>query len=74
MKIPRISGLDVVKKLKRVGFVPTRQRGDHLRLEKNTSDKTIKLTVPLHKELKTGTLVQIIKQADLTFEQFMNIK
>ena len=51
MKIPRISAINVIKKLKRVGFVPTRQRGDHVRLEKNLPEKTIKLTVPLHKEL-----------------------
>lgn len=74
MKVPRISGIDVIKKLKRIGFVPIRQRGDHVRLEKNTAEKTIKLTVPLHKELKTGTLAQIIKQAGLTLERFIKLK
>ncbi len=64
----------LLKKLKHIGFVETRQKGDHLRLEKHDLDKTIKLTVPLHKELKTGTLSQIIKQAGLTLEEFLNIK
>ncbi len=54
--------------------VTGRQKGSHVRLEKYTSDKTIKLTVPLHSELKKGTLSRIIKDAGLTLDEFENLK
>ena len=69
MKLPRISGLDVIKRLKKAGFIATRQKGSHIRLEKLGGEKTIKLTVPLHKEMKKGTLSRIIKDAGLTPEE-----
>ena len=48
MKIPIISGIEVIKRLKRYGFIATRQKGSHIRLEKSSDDGPIKLTVPLH--------------------------
>jgi len=74
MKLPVISGIEVIKRLKKSGFIATRQKGSHVRLEKYTSDKTIKLTVPLHAELKKGTLNRIIKDAGLTLEEFERLK
>ena len=74
MKLPLVSGIEVIKRLKRAGFIATRQKGSHVRLEKYMSDKTIKLTVPLHAELKKGTLNRIIKEAGLTLEEFERLK
>ena len=54
--------------LKKFGFVITRQKGSHIRLEKNTPIETIKLTVPNHKNLKKGTLHNILKVAGLSIE------
>jgi predicted RNA binding protein YcfA (HicA-like mRNA interferase family) len=71
MKVPQISGKDVIKKLHKLGFVAVRQKGSHVRLEKRTIDGVIKLTVPFHTRLKKGTLILIIKQADTILEQFM---
>lgn len=70
MKMPLISGIEIIKRLKKSGFIATRQKGFHVRLEKSTIDATIKLTVPLHSELKKGTLNRIIKDAGLTLEEF----
>ena len=74
MKIPLISRIDVIKRLKKAGFIATRQKGSHVRLEKSVSDTTIKITVPLHSELKKGTLNRIIKDAGLTLEEFEKLK
>ena len=74
MKLPLISGIEVIKRLKRVGFIATRQKGSHVRLEKYTSEKPIKLTVPLHAELKKGTLNRIVKDAGLTLEEFEKLR
>ncbi len=74
MKLPAISGLEVIKKLKQIGFVATRQKGSHVRLEKSSQEETIKVTVPLHAELKKGTLARIIKDAGLTPEELQKLK
>lgn len=70
MKIPQISGKDVIKKLHKFGFIAVRQKGSHIRLEKRYMDKVIKITVPLHPNLKKGTLKHILKDAGLTLEEF----
>ena len=74
MKHIIISGLDLIKRLKKAGFIAIRQKGSHIRLEKYDSEETIKLTVPLHKEMKKGTLNRIIKDAGLTIEEFDELK
>jgi predicted RNA binding protein YcfA (HicA-like mRNA interferase family) len=56
MALPVISGRETIKALCRPGFRVVRQRGSHVRLEKRTEEGLIKLTVPLHKSLKKGTL------------------
>ena len=71
MKLPQISGIGVIKILCRNCFVVVRQKGSHIRLEKNTAEGTIKLTVPNHPVLKKGTLHQIIKASRLKEEDFI---
>lgn len=73
MKLPQISEIEFIKRLKSVGFVATRQKGSHVRLEK-TGEKEIKITVPMHNPLKKGTLSRIIKDAGLTPEEFDKLK
>ena len=71
MKLPQISGKDLIKILCKLGFVVVRKKGSHVRLEKNSEQGTIKLTVPMHENLKKGTLNQIIKASDLKEEDFL---
>ena len=66
--------MEVIKRLKRAGFVPVRQRGDHVRIEKNMPDKTLKLTIPLHRELKKGTLARILKDSNMSVDEFEKLK
>ena len=65
-----LSGLEVIKILKRAGFIAVRQKGSNVRLEKVGDDGIIKITVPLNDELKKGTLMRIIKDSGLTQEEF----
>jgi predicted RNA binding protein YcfA (HicA-like mRNA interferase family) len=60
MKIPRdLTGLELVRRLKILGYTPTRQTGSHIRLttEKNGEHH---LTIPNHDPLRIGTLSSII--------------
>ena len=55
-KIPRnVSGADVADALKVLGYEFVRQAGSHLRLTTKVNG-THHVTVPAHRELKTGTL------------------
>jgi len=70
MELPQISGLKLIKILNKIGFIPVRQKGSHVRLEKKFDGKIIKLTVPLHDKLKRGTLSRIIKDSKISDEEF----
>ena len=70
-KIPSLSGERVVRALKRAGFVELRQKGSHVSLEKKTTEKLFRTVVPMHSELAKGTLSDILKQAGLTVEEFL---
>lgn len=61
-KLPAVSGTDLVRALERLGFEQQRQRGSHVVLRRGANG----CVVPLHSELKRGTLAGIIRQAGLT--------
>lgn len=71
MKLPQISGIEFIKRPRKHGFVVVRQKGSHIRLEKNTPEGTIKITVPNHNILKKGTLHHILKDAGLEVEDIL---
>lgn len=53
--------------LERLGFTQVRQRGSHVVLRRGS----VGCVVPLHKQLKTGTLRGIIRQAQVTQQEFV---
>lgn len=66
-KLPVVSGRDCRKALGRLGFAEARQRGSHLVMRRGDSG----CVVPLHGEIKTGTLAGILKQAGVSVEEFI---
>lgn len=72
-KVPSLNYDEVVRALRRDGWVVVRQRGSHIRLQKHTPIETLKLVVPAHRPIKRSTLAHILKQARLTTEQFGNL-
>jgi predicted RNA binding protein YcfA (HicA-like mRNA interferase family) len=67
-KLPRVSGAQVVRALERLGFAVARQRGSHIVMRRGSSG----CVVPNHRELKTGTLAGVLKQAGVSAEEFIN--
>ena len=67
-KIPRnLSGRELIKKLKKLGYQQTRQVGSHIRL--TTEEKgTHHVTIPEHDPIKIGTLSNILKDIASHFE------
>jgi predicted RNA binding protein YcfA (HicA-like mRNA interferase family) len=70
-KLPVVSGAECIKALGTIGFVVSRQRGSHITMVRNSPPSQI--TIPNHKELDRGTLRAIIRQADLTVEEFKTL-
>jgi predicted RNA binding protein YcfA (HicA-like mRNA interferase family) len=64
-KLPQVSGDDIVKLLKSLGYGVVRQRGSHVRLRKSTPLGTHNITVPIHKVLAKGTLSDILNRVSL---------
>jgi predicted RNA binding protein YcfA (HicA-like mRNA interferase family) len=61
---PVVSGAQLIRALERDGWRVVRQRGSHVRLKK--AERRNALVVPLHKEIRRGTLAGILRDAGLT--------
>jgi len=66
-KLPRISGKECVSALKNLGFEEARQNGSHVVMKMGETG----CVVPLHRELRTGTLHGILKQAGVSKDNFI---
>jgi predicted RNA binding protein YcfA (HicA-like mRNA interferase family) len=60
-----LSGAEVCAILASAGFKAVRQRGSHVIMQQRTDESTTSVPVPQHKELRTGTLLSIIRQSGL---------
>ena len=67
-KLPRVSGAEAVRTLESLGSVVARQRGSHIVMRRGA----VGCVVPNHRELKTGPLVGVLKQAGITAEEFVD--
>lgn len=71
--MPSFKPKEVVKILKKLGFIEKRQTGSHLIMVNFEMEKTI--PIPIHtKDLKKGLLKGIIKQVNSTEEEFLKLK
>ena len=68
-QLPVVSGRQVVKALRNIGYEFDHQRGSHIVL-RHTDPPHRRLTVPDHDEVAKGTLRAIVRQAGLTVDQF----
>jgi len=73
MKLPIVSGDDVIKALKKAGFEVVRQRGSHVSLHKKTPQGSLLTVVPRKPEIKRGTLLSILRQAGISREEFLKL-
>ena len=66
-KLPRVSGAQALKAFQRLGFEKVRQRGSHIVLRRGVHG----CVIPMHSELKIGTLAGLLRQADVLPEEFI---
>jgi len=72
-KLPVVSGRQVIGVLERLGYQVIRQRGSHIRLRDESDPEHLPITVPDHRTIKPGLLRQILRDANLTVDQFLDL-
>ncbi len=73
-RLPRATGDQVLRALKRVGWYEHHQTGSHLFL-RHADRPGMRVDIPIHpgKTLKPKTLGRIIESAGLTVEEFIDL-
>lgn len=69
-ELRKVSGEEAIRALERMGFTRVRQRGSHVILKKMTPSGAVGCVIPLHRELKIGTLRGALKQAKIEPDEF----
>ncbi|MGH2861912.1 MAG: type II toxin-antitoxin system HicA family toxin [Solirubrobacteraceae bacterium] len=70
-RLPVVSGQQLIAALEKLGWVVVRQRGSHVRLKHQ--ERSTSLVVPLHRELKRGTLAGILRDAGIEREELRRL-
>ncbi|WP_082122772.1 type II toxin-antitoxin system HicA family toxin [Methanoculleus sediminis] len=65
---PVVSGFKIVKYLESLGYTYLRQTGSHVQMVIQKGDKTYHVVVPLHNELRVGTLYSILDEVSKATE------
>lgn len=68
--LPLLSGKEIIIILVKIGYRPVRQRGSHIRL---TCQNRRSITVPNYKSVSRGLLRKIIRDAELSSEEFRKL-
>jgi len=74
-KLPIVSSDDIIRALRKAGFnyAPKRGKGSHVALYKIDENGKRLVIVPKRKEIPRGTLLSILKQANLSKEEFIDL-
>lgn len=70
-RLPRISGRECIRALRRLGFEKIRQEGSHVVLRR--TEPFAQVVVPDHKELDRGTLRAILRLAGIERAKFVDL-
>jgi predicted RNA binding protein YcfA (HicA-like mRNA interferase family) len=69
-KLPLVSGRQAIKVFIKIGYRVVRQRGSHIRLHHPTRRP---LTIPDHKVLGKGLLRKLLRDSELSMEEFKKL-
>jgi len=69
-RLRKLSGTEVCRILEKHGFLRVRQRGSHVVMQRRESGTTVTVPVPMHPELRLGTLRSIVRQSGLPRSAF----
>jgi len=69
-KLPQVSGVEVAKVLRQVGYEHDHTRGSHMVMREIAAPHR-RVTVPQHNPVAKGTLRAIIRAIGLTVDEFV---
>jgi len=67
-RLPILSGEEAIKVLEKIGYHQIRQRGSHIRLAHSLKKS---VTVPNYKIISRGLLRKILRDAEVSTEEFL---
>jgi len=70
-RLPSLTWQQVTRALERAGFVFDRQKGSHMIYYHSVTNRTV--VIPKHREIKKGTLREILREANLSSEEFLQL-
>ena len=68
-KLPHLSGAEIQRAFEKLGFNKVRQNGSHVIMKRESRG----CVIPLHREVKIGTLSGIFRQAIVAPEEFLKV-
>lgn len=71
-KLPIVSGNEIIKALEKIGFQVVRQKGSHVRM-KHEDNRIVTIPVHSNKSVGKGLLRKILRDTELTIEQFQEL-
>ena len=69
-RLPVVSGEKAVKCFEKMGYVIVRQKGSHIRMWHKSDRRKKPLTIPKHKVLGKGLLRKLLRDAEISIEEF----
>ena len=69
-KLPVLSGKKLIKALSKIGYYVRDQKGSHIHLRHPIRRP---LTVPAHKTIARGTLKEILKDAEISVDELLEL-
>ena len=71
--LPAVSGRQLLRALRRAGFLVLRQKGSHVSMEKRDAGRHWRTVVPMHREIRPGTLSDILNQTGLSKDELADL-
>lgn len=71
-KLPNPTGEELIAALQKIGFYVVRQKGSHVRM-KHEDNRVVSIPVHARKTIGKGLLLKILRDADLTKEDLINL-
>ena len=72
-KLPIVSGRQASRVFTMIGYKVVRQKGSHMRLRDDANPSHLPLTVPDHKVVRLGLLRDLLRNADISVEEFTRL-
>jgi predicted RNA binding protein YcfA (HicA-like mRNA interferase family) len=72
-KLPLVSAKETIRVFEKLNYRIIRQKGSHIRMRHKTDRSKSPLTIPSHKTIGKGLLRKLLRDAELTVEDFKKL-